>query len=377
LPYYYKFKKHFKVPCQEWLDTIEVMCNEILGNYSKKEDQLMTAAFGTRPKRRLNRVMDALDFEYPDYERLDKDAEGQKRKRVAGALNKDDEEQPKKKKPETEPKTGVLKKRKATTPKQKALDEEEGTSATPSTTEVKVMIESLPIKLSPLGPHLTMLFQKEKEPKKTKKEARPKKQRIITVTEVIEGTPPGASAPKAPAVESTTATKAAPSEATDAEATRAEDIHLESTIADIDKILLNMAAEEAATATEVTTALEPEKEKEIAEDTSEDEVFNFQNLVGQELTKAEKEELKEYAISCGYRPGALLFGGIDDERLGCIRDQTDAKVIGTLSKSIGFLNLKTDISRYRQQHIVGSLFYSNFKVNFFLTFNVFNSEVIF
>jgi hypothetical protein len=78
LPYYYKFKKHFKVPCQEWLDTIEVMCNEILGNYSKKQDQLMTAAFGTRPKRRLNRVMDALDFEYPDYERLDKDAEGQK-----------------------------------------------------------------------------------------------------------------------------------------------------------------------------------------------------------------------------------------------------------------------------------------------------------
>jgi hypothetical protein len=25
LPYYYKFKKHFKVPCQEWLNTIEVM----------------------------------------------------------------------------------------------------------------------------------------------------------------------------------------------------------------------------------------------------------------------------------------------------------------------------------------------------------------
>jgi hypothetical protein len=81
LPYYYKFKKHFKEPCQEWLDTIEVMCNEILGNYSKKEDQLMTATFGTRPKRRLNRVLDALDFEYPDYERLDRGAEGQKRKK--------------------------------------------------------------------------------------------------------------------------------------------------------------------------------------------------------------------------------------------------------------------------------------------------------
>jgi hypothetical protein len=38
LPYHFKFKKHFKEPCQEWLDTIEVMCNEILGNYTKKED---------------------------------------------------------------------------------------------------------------------------------------------------------------------------------------------------------------------------------------------------------------------------------------------------------------------------------------------------
>jgi hypothetical protein len=196
---------------------------------------------------------------------------------------------------------------KATAPKQKVIDEEEETAATPSTTDVeeilKVMTESLPIKLSPLGPHLTKLFQKEREPAKMKKAARPKKQRIITLTEVIEGTPPQASAPKAPAVESTTATEAAPSEATAAEAATAEDIQLESTIANIDKILLDMAAEETAAATEETTTPEPKKKKEIAEDTSEDEIFNFQNLVGQELTKAEREELKEYAISCGYRPG--------------------------------------------------------------------------
>jgi hypothetical protein len=360
------------------------MCNEILGNYSRKEDQLMTAAFGTRPKRRLNRVMDALGFEYPDYERLDKGAEGQKRKRVTGALNKDDEDQPKKKKLESEAKTGVLKKRKASTPKRKAIDEEEGTSAAPSATEVeeilKVMTESFPVKLSPLGPHLTKLFQMEKEPAKTK-EARPKRQRIITVTEVIEGTPPGASAPKAPAIESMTATEVAPSAAA-AEEARAEDVNLESMVADIDKILLNMAAEEAtaeeaAAATEETTTAKLEKE-EMTEDTSKDEAFNFQNLVGQELTKAEKEELKEYAISCGYRPGALLFGGIDDERLGYVRDQTGAKVIGTLSKSISFPKLETDISRYRRQHIVGSLFYSNFKVNnFSLTFIVFNNEDVF
>jgi hypothetical protein len=67
---------------------IETMCNEILGNYTKKEDQLMTATFGTRPNRRLNRVMDALNFEYPDYERLNKGAKGQKRKRIVSVLSR-------------------------------------------------------------------------------------------------------------------------------------------------------------------------------------------------------------------------------------------------------------------------------------------------
>jgi hypothetical protein len=266
LPYHYKFKRHFKVPCQEWLDTIEVMCNEILGNYSKKEDQLMTTAFGSCPKRRLNRVMDAIGFEYPDYERLDKGAEGQKRKRVVSALNEDNEDQSKEKKQESEAKAVASKKRKASTPKQKSVDEEEKTSATSSAAEIeeilKVMTETLPVKLSPLGLHLTKLFHKEKEPTKTKA-PRPKRQRIVTVTEVIEATPPRASAPKVPAIESTTATEAAPSEATDVEATGAEDINLESVALNIDKILLDMAAEEAAGATEEASAQRPRKRKKL------------------------------------------------------------------------------------------------------------------
>ncbi len=124
-----------------------------------------------------------------------------------------------------------------------------------------------------------------------------------------------------------------------------------------------MAAEEANTAAEEAMTTTSKKGKEVAEEASEDEAFVFQNLVGGHLSKAEIEELKDYAKSCGYKSGALLFGGVDDEKLGCIRDQTGAKVIGTLSKSIGFPKLETDISRYRRQHIVGSLFYSNFKVN--------------
>jgi hypothetical protein len=46
-------------------------------------------------------------------------------------------------------------------------------------------------------------------------------------------------------------------------------------------------------------------------------------------------------------------------------NRTGVKIISTLSKSVGFPKLEADISSYRRQHIVGSLFYSNFKVKLF------------
>jgi hypothetical protein len=259
LPYRFKFEKQFKEPCQEWLEMIETMCNEILGNYTKKEDQLMTAAFGTRPKRWLNRVMDALNFEYLDCERLNKGAEGTKRKRVISVLSsqaarmvKEDEKTLKKRKSSPKPKVVTLKKRRAATPELKVAKMEEETPSTPSAVKVeeilKVMTESLPIKLlSPLGPHLTKLLQKKDEPSATKKAVGPKKRRIITVMQAIEETPPPASASKmTPAVEADTSAEAAATEAN----------NLESTLFAIDKVLLDIAAEETAAATEEAMAAE-------------------------------------------------------------------------------------------------------------------------
>jgi heat shock protein HslJ len=96
---------------------IKTMCNEILGNYTKEEDQLMIAAFGTQPKRRLNRAMDALHFEYQYYEKLDEGARGVKRKRVVSILSrqaarsvKEDEKALKKAKTAPEPKATISKK---------------------------------------------------------------------------------------------------------------------------------------------------------------------------------------------------------------------------------------------------------------------------
>jgi hypothetical protein len=375
LSYHYKFKKHFKAPCQEWLTTIEIMCNEILGNYSKKEDQLMTAAFGTRPKRRLNRVLDALNFDYPDYEQLGGDAEGPKRKRIASALDKEGTKLAKKDKKiseklSPEPKIAAPKKRKAASQKPKTSAREEEAPATPSAAEVeeilKVMTEPLPTRLSPLAPELTKFFQKDKEASATESPAKPKKRRTIQVADVIHQTPPPTSASKIVTAETTatgaetTGAEATRVEATGAEATGiTEDPNLETTLGDIDNILLRMAEEEAAAVAVNTTT---EKGKEQIEDTLEEENFNFQDILGQELTDAEKEELKKYAISCGYKPGSLLFGGVNEGKLRCLRNRTEAKVVRTFSKSFGLPKIEADLCRYQRQHIAGSLLYANFKV---------------
>jgi hypothetical protein len=180
--------------------------------------------------------------------------------------------------------------------------------------------------------------------------------------EAIEWTPPLASAYEITPIVSTEATAEANTSAKAAAAIEAA--NLESALYGIDKLLLGMAAEEIAAAAEEVMAIVPDNGKKIADVASEEKYFDLRNLVGQELSKAEKKELQQYGISCGYQPGAMLFGGIDEGALGCIRDRTGAKIIGTLSKSVGFLKLEADISSYRQQHIVGSLFYSNFKVKF-------------
>jgi hypothetical protein len=150
---------------------------------------------------------------------------------------------------------------------------------------LKVMTESLPAKLSPLRPQLTKFFQKEKEPEKTKKTTKAKRQRIIGVTEVIDKTPSRASAQKVPAAEGMTSIEIISSEVAAAEATSIEDLNLESTIEHIDKMLLDMAIEEATTAAEEAMAAASGKEKEIADEASEDEAFMFQNLVGEKLSK--------------------------------------------------------------------------------------------
>jgi hypothetical protein len=67
LKYTFKFGDKFVEPDDDWLKSIENLSDELLGAYSKAEDTAMSAAFGGRKKKRLNRVFDAIGFVYPDY----------------------------------------------------------------------------------------------------------------------------------------------------------------------------------------------------------------------------------------------------------------------------------------------------------------------
>jgi hypothetical protein len=79
LKYTFRYGDKFIEPNDDWLKCIEVTSDELLGSYSKAEDNALSTAFGSRGKKRLNRVFDAIGFVYPDY-RYPLRGQGKKRK---------------------------------------------------------------------------------------------------------------------------------------------------------------------------------------------------------------------------------------------------------------------------------------------------------
>jgi hypothetical protein len=67
LKYTFRYGDKFDEPNDDWLKCIEATSDELLGSYSKAEDNALSTSFGGRGKKRLNRVFDAIGFVYPDY----------------------------------------------------------------------------------------------------------------------------------------------------------------------------------------------------------------------------------------------------------------------------------------------------------------------
>jgi hypothetical protein len=67
LKYTFKYRDRFDEPNDDWLKCIEATSDELLGAYTRAEDDALSSAFEGRGKKRLNRVFYAIGFIYPDY----------------------------------------------------------------------------------------------------------------------------------------------------------------------------------------------------------------------------------------------------------------------------------------------------------------------
>jgi hypothetical protein len=153
---------------------------------------------------------------------------------------------------------------------------------------------------------LTKILQRKETPSATEEKIEgQKKRKIVNIMQAIEQNPPSASVAKA----------AIPTDAEDAGKVEAEE--LAATMLEVDRLLSDMVAdvvvEEKNVAAEENMVAVPDEGKEIDSTPSDERDFDLRHLGSQELSEEDKLELKEFAIFCGYQPGSLLFGEVDEE----------------------------------------------------------------
>jgi hypothetical protein len=86
LKYTFKYRSQFDEPNDDWLDAIDATSDELLGSYSRADDDAMTAVFRGRGKKRLNRVFEVIGFVYPDYSYPSR-KQGKKRRAAASVIS--------------------------------------------------------------------------------------------------------------------------------------------------------------------------------------------------------------------------------------------------------------------------------------------------
>ena len=86
LKYTFRYRDQFDEPNDDWLKCVEATSDELLGAYTRAEDDALTLAFGGRGKKRLKRVFDVIDFVYPDYN-YPSQKQGKKRKTAASTIS--------------------------------------------------------------------------------------------------------------------------------------------------------------------------------------------------------------------------------------------------------------------------------------------------
>jgi hypothetical protein len=396
LKYTFKFGDKFVERDDDWLKSIETVSDELLGVYSKAEDTAMSAAFGGRKKKRLNRVFDAIGFVYPDYHYP---VQGQKRKNTSSAKEPasaaPSEPVPKRKRvkvlthrpryielatvPEftgetssaTEakeptllsevkelaevPTTGKLEEPKTLLPEIKGLAEVPAIEKMkePGTEKVKtskVLSPSVKIEAgkSQKGPTVT-----------------PKRKRMVNVLDVLETIKSLSITPK-----KTVETSEVSTEAIGAEASK-QQFETEAGLLEPSKEQPLETEEtkvtKAALETEKIKMSEPISVEEIdtaaPEAPSDIQDYIVRHASGKKLSEEEIYEASHYARELKYPKGALVFNGTDeDDFLYCLPDNKELSVCREMARSMGFPKLEAGLCAMTKEDLADSLAYNSLKV---------------
>jgi hypothetical protein len=382
LKYTFRFGDQFVEPDDDWLKCVENTSDELLGAYSKSEDNALSAAFGSQKKKRLNRVFDAIGFVYPDYRYPPR---GQKRKgAISGkvaASAAPSKLAPKSKKlkvlthrpryiepvvvPEfggktsstADPKEPIPPTQKAEEPAtmSKAPSAEQAEAKTskdkaekPKTEETK-MLEVL----SP-SVEVTML-------KIQKGLATTPKRRMASVLDVLETVKASSSTPgkiaKASKMQIEAKTKLTKAEAAMSQAS-AEAGPSEPAKEKPSEIGEKAAEEEAIEQTLPEKAVAPTPEAP-----SKDLDYVIRHALGKRLSEEEIFEAKHYARELKYPKGALVFNGTDEDYfLYCLPDNKELSVCREMARSMGFPKLEAGLCAMMKDDLVDSLAYNSLKV---------------
>jgi hypothetical protein len=369
LKYTYRFGDQFIEPDDDWLKCVENTSDELLGAYSKSEDNALSAAFRSRKKIRLNRVFDAIGFVYPDYRYP---PQGQKRKGAtsgkAAASAAPSEPAPKRKKlkvlthrpryiepaivPEFGGETSAIE-AKGPAPTQR-IEEPSAMLKTDKIEEPRIKGTKTLEVLSPLAGVEVPKAQKGLA-------ATPKRKRMASVLDVLETIKASSSTlgkiAKASKVQIETETKLTEAEATMSQASA------EAGPSEPAKEKPSEIGEKAAEEEAIEQILPEKVAAPAPEAPSEDLDYIIRHASGKRLSEEEIFEAKHYARELKYPKGALVFNGTDeDDFLYCLPNNKELFVCQEMARSMGFPKLEAGLCAMTKDDLADSLAYNSLKV---------------
>jgi hypothetical protein len=378
LKYTFKYGDKFVEPDDDWLKSIETLSDELLGVYSKAEDTALSAAFGGRKRKRLNRVFDAIEFVYPDYRYP---IRGQKRKGTTSAKEKavaaPSEPAPKRKRvkilthrpryiePATVPEF-IGETSSATEAEEPTLLPEVAKMAEVPATEKIKELETEEAKASAEGVKVSEILSplEEIEASKIKKgpTVTPKRKRMVNVLDVLETIKLPCTTPKKTAKTSEALAEVsvaeAPKQQTGVETGPSEPIKVipsEAEEVKIAKATEEMKMSEPASVEEIDTVV-PEASAKIYD-------YIVRHASGKKLSEEEIFEANHYAKELKYPKGALVFNGTNEEDfLYCLPDNKELSVCQEMARSMGFPKLEAGLCAMTKEDLADSLAYNSLKV---------------